>query len=184
MRPFLAILFLTIGSFLTLAILGPDIISFQRHIQIDASQHRVFDEFKYLGNFNNWSPWAILDPQMSSSVKGVDAAVGATYTWEGNDQVGAGTMTIEQIQPDSIVLLQLHFVKPWPIEGHYKLSVDSLPADSSNLTWHFEVEIPFYQRPIMYFVDLEKSLSKDLETGLGNLRKNCETKKSKKNQVN
>lgn len=172
MRPFLAILFLTIGGFLTLAILGPDVISFQRHIQIDATRQRVFQEMSYLGNFNNWSPWAILDPQMTSSVKGDDAAVGATYTWEGNDQVGAGTMTIEKIQADSMVLLQLHFLKPWPVEGHYQLIVSSLPADSTDLTWTFEVQIPFTQRPIMYFVDLEKSLSKDLETGLGNLRKN------------
>jgi len=35
-----------------------------------------------------WSPWAHLDPNMQTTFSGADGAVGASYSWKGNDQVG------------------------------------------------------------------------------------------------
>src|SRR6516225_8280290 len=73
----------------------------------------VFPQVNNLHNWEAWSPWAKLDPAAKNSYSGPQEGVGSSFSWDGNHQVGAGTMTITDSQPAQLVRFQLDFLKPY-----------------------------------------------------------------------
>ena len=49
--------------------------------------HALVNDFH---EWQQWSPWEDLDPQMRRTYSGPDAGVGAAYAWEGNRKAGQG----------------------------------------------------------------------------------------------
>jgi len=123
-----------------------------------------------------WSPWAKLDPDMSSSYAGRDGAVGASYEWKGNDKVGEGRMTVVEARPAQLVAIRLEFLKPWtstsatrfefaPVEG------EGRPVDAgTRVTWTMDGESDFMGKAFSLFTDLDKMIGSDFERGLANLK--------------
>ena len=56
----------------------------------------VFAKVNNLQRWNSWSPWAALDPNAKTTFEGPRAGKGAIMRWDGNNQVGAGSMTVNQ----------------------------------------------------------------------------------------
>ncbi len=60
-----------------------------------------------------WSPWAKIDPNSKSTFEGPSAGKGAIFRWEGNRNVGAGSMLIIESRPNDLILIDLTFLKPF-----------------------------------------------------------------------
>ena len=104
-----------IAGILLYAATKPDSFSVQRVALINAPSDKVFpliDDFKA---WPAWSPYEKKDPAMKRSFGAVTAGKGATYAWEGDKNVGQGSMEIVESGPRK-VLIKLDFLKPF--EAH------------------------------------------------------------------
>jgi hypothetical protein len=116
-----------------------------------------------------WSPWAKLDPDMSSSYAGRDGAVGASYEWRGNDKVGEGRMTLVEARPAQLVAIRLEFLKPWTSTSATRFEFAAVDA-GTRVTWTMDGESDFMGKAFSLFTDLDKMIGSDFERGLANLK--------------
>src|SRR5581483_4542391 len=85
----------------------------QRQATIAAPAAEVFTQVNDFHNWEAWSPWAKLDPNVKNTFGGAAAGTGATFAWEGNDEVGEGRMTILESRPNELIKIKLDFLKPF-----------------------------------------------------------------------
>src|SRR4051812_29410544 len=70
----------------------------EREITIQAPAEVIFPYLQDLHKFTAWDPWSKLDPNIKQTFAGPAEGVGATYSWQGNRDVGEGKMVIEESQ--------------------------------------------------------------------------------------
>ena len=58
-------------------------------------------------------PWLKDDPNAKTSYEGPSAGEGAVFRWDGNNDVGQGSMTIAESRPYDEIKIKLHFLKPF-----------------------------------------------------------------------
>lgn len=146
-----------------------------RSIDIAAPPAAIYPLVSDLRRFNEWSPWAALDPATVYTFTGPTEGVGQTMNWESKDpQVGSGTMTITGLTPDSEVDSSLAF-GPEPAESWIKIEPK---GEGSAVTWGFRTDVGF--NPIMrYFaLGLDRLIGPDYERGLQKLKAVAETAKT------
>ena len=80
--------------FLLVAALQPADFRIVRSALISAPPAVLFARVDNLHTWQEFSPWAKLDPNVRNTYEGPDAGVGASFTWSGNAKAGAGRMTI------------------------------------------------------------------------------------------
>src|SRR4051812_32249665 len=102
-----------LAVFLVIVALQPADFRISRSATIGAPAAVVFGHVNNLHQWEAWSPWARLDPNAKSTFAGPDSGVGAVMGWEGNKDVGQGTMTITESRPVELVGLRLDFLKPF-----------------------------------------------------------------------
>lgn len=84
----------------------------EQEIIINKPKQQVFDYIKVLKNEENYNVWVMADPTMKKQIKGTDGTVGCIYTWDGNDEVGAGEQEIKSIVEGEKVITELRFIRP------------------------------------------------------------------------
>jgi hypothetical protein len=127
--------------------------------------HPLVDDFH---NWQQWSPWAHLDPNMKVSYSGPSSGPGAVYEWEGNSKVGKGRMEILASQTTE-TSIKLDFLKPF--ESHTKSNFILEPqGDITRVTWTLDGPNTSMSRVMGIFVSMDKMVGKDFENGLGKLK--------------
>ena len=123
-------------------------------------------------NFQEWSPWAEMDGEMEIEIMGAPGTVGSSYEWEGNDDVGEGTMTITAVSEDT-VKIHLKFEEPFESESPTYYSFKYV-GGKTEVTWYMEGEMSYPWNIMGLFVNMEEAIGKDFEKGLENLKKKVE----------
>ena len=91
-KKILLLLLALIGAFVIYVALQPDEYRVERTVTIVAPAGEVFGNVNNLRKWEAWSPWAKLDPDAKVAFEGPEAGEGATMTWDGDDNVGAGRL--------------------------------------------------------------------------------------------
>src|SRR5437879_1086698 len=99
---FLALMFIAL-IFIIVVAGQPCEFKVSRTATIGASPDKVFPHVNDLHMWEAWSPWAKLDPNSKSTFSGPPAGTGTAMKWEGNNKVGAGTMTITDSKPSGFI---------------------------------------------------------------------------------
>ena len=63
-----------------------------RSTTIAAPPERILPLITTLKQWQKWSPWEGLDPNLERKYAGPDSGTGATYAWRGNSKAGQGRM--------------------------------------------------------------------------------------------
>lgn len=92
LRSILLVLVLVIAAFLIAAATRPDHFSVMRSTIIQAPPATVFALVNDFHQWEDWSPWAKVDPNAKNSFEGPASGVGAVFKWSGNNDVGEGGM--------------------------------------------------------------------------------------------
>ena len=129
-----------------------------------------------LHKWNEWSPWAKLDPNAKNTFEGGAVGKGASFAWDGNDQVGAGKMTITESKPNELVLIKLKFFKPFENVCTTEFTVKP-EGDQTVLTWSMFGENNFMGKAMNLVMDCDKMVGGQFDQGLANLRGIVEPKK-------
>jgi hypothetical protein len=144
----------------------PDEFVISRSALIAASPDRVFSHVNELKKWEDWSPWAKIDPNAKSTFEGPAAGIGSSMAWDGNNKVGAGKMTIVESQPSSLVGIRLEFLRPFQATNAAEFNFRP-DAAQTLVTWSMTGKNNFFFK---VFMDCDAMVGKDFEKGLASLK--------------
>ncbi len=163
------IVVVAIAAVLVAAAFQPDRFQVRRTATIDAPPDRIFALISDFRRWSSWSPYEKLDPRMQRSYSGADSGVGSVYEWAGNAKAGQGRMEITRAPVPSEVAIKLDFVKP--LEAHNVATFTLEPrGGATNVTWTMDGPTPYVGKIVHLFVDMDRLVGRDFETGLANLK--------------
>ncbi|MCK6552006.1 SRPBCC family protein, partial [Myxococcota bacterium] len=176
LKKVLAALAVILAVFLVVVSMRPANYEIKRATNIAAPAEVAYGYLVDMNNFSAWSPWAKLDPNMKTTVEGSGA--GSAYSWEGNDDVGAGRMTIVGVKPNESIVIKLEFLKPWESTSttEWRLTPSD---DATTVTWSMAGENDFMGKMMTLFMDMDAMVGKDFEAGLATLKTNVEAESKK-----
>ncbi len=141
-------------------------ITRQTHIDAPAERvHQLIDDFR---NWQQWSPWEGLDPDLQRTYSGPETGTGAQYAWSGNRKAGAGSMLITGSTPGQVDIA-LRFTKPFKAENSVTIALR--PDDTGTaVSWTMTGERNALMRVAAKAMNLDTMLGKDFEKGLAQLK--------------
>jgi uncharacterized protein YndB with AHSA1/START domain len=143
----------------------------EREIVINKPKADVFAYILALKNQDNFSVWAMRDPNMKKEFKGTDGTVGFVSAWDSqNEHVGKGEQEIKKITPGERIDYELRFIKPFEATDYAYMSTEAVTENQTKVKWGFNGKMPYPMNLMLLFMDMDKMLGKDLEAGLNNLK--------------
>ncbi len=168
MKKFLYVILALGVLYIVLALFGKSSIKVERQIAINKPVEVVKPKLTDLKFFHaKWSPWTEKDTAMKKNFYGEPGTVGHKMDWSGNDAVGTGTIEIAAIKEDSIIE-KLSFEGMGDSKSYFIVSGKD---NSANVIWGIQMDIGFFGRPIMMFMDMDKMMGADFDKGLAYLKK-------------
>lgn len=166
---------IAIGVFAIVAAMQPDEFRVSRSTTIAAAPTAIFPHVNDLHKWEAWSPWIKLDPNAKNSYEGPTEGVGAKMSWDGNMEVGKGSMTITKSQPNESVEFRLDFEKP--IEGTDTAEFTFKPdGNQTVVTWSMYGPKNFIAKAMGLIFNCEKMVGEQFEKGLSSLKSIAEAK--------
>jgi uncharacterized protein YndB with AHSA1/START domain len=160
-----------LAAFSVLVAMQPDTYKVTRSLNVAAPPEAVFPLVNNYKKWNTWSPWAKLDPNMTISYSGPEEGVGASYSWKGNSDVGAGKMTTLEATPSRNLKMQLDFIEPFAdtsiTEFNFTPTAD---AKGTTVSWDMSGNANFISKAMCLFVSMDSMLGPDFEKGLASIK--------------
>ncbi len=158
-----------IAGILIYATTQPDTFRVQRTVSIKAPPEKIFALINDFKAWPLWSPYEKKDPAMKRSYSAVTAGKGATYAWEGNKEVGQGSMEIMESSPAKVVT-RLDFTKPFEAHNNGEFILEPKADKTTSVTWAIHGPMPFLSKVICTFMSMDSMIGKDFEQGLASLK--------------
>jgi hypothetical protein len=169
MIPILLALAVIAILFFVIIVGRPDEFRVVRSATMAASPATAFEQVNDFHKWENWSPWAKLDPACKNTYSGAAAGKDAGFAWDGNNKVGAGRMTITESQSPELIRIKLEFLRPFKSTNITEFSFQ--PRGNQTLvTWAMSGKNNFMSKVFGLFVNCEKMVGKDFEKGLGGIK--------------
>jgi uncharacterized protein YndB with AHSA1/START domain len=153
----------------------PDDYRLTRSTTIMAPAATIFPRVNDLRQWEDWSPWAKLDPNAKISFEGPPAGRSAMFHWSGNDKVGAGTMTITDSKPNERIATRTDFIKPFEGSSDAEF-IFSGTGDRTNVIWTMTGRHTFISKAICLVMSMERTVGPEFEKGLAALKEESERK--------
>lgn len=147
----------------------PDTFSVQRSASIQAPPERIFPLINDLRAFNTWNPFEKKDPNLKGRYSGPAGGKGAGYAFEGNKDVGKGSIEILESSSPSRVTMRLSMIEPFKVQNIVEFTLAPI-GGATNVTWVMQGPAPFLAKIIHVFIDMDQMVGKDFEAGLSNLK--------------
>ena len=158
-----------IVAFLIVVASRPAQFRVARAAAIDAPASVVFPQVNNLHNWEAWSPWAKLDPAAKNTYSGAPEGVGSSFAWEGNNKVGAGSMTITGSEPNEVVRIRLDFLRPFKATNSVEFTFKP-EGGQTVVTWTMTGTNNFLAKAFGLFVDCDKMCGGFFEKGLADMK--------------
>jgi hypothetical protein len=168
-KKILIVLLAIVAVVLIVAAFQPNTYRVERSVIIAAPASEVFPQVNDLHKAQVWSPWVKLDPNAKYTFEGPPSGVGAINAWAGNSNVGEGRQTIIESRPNELVRLKLEFFKP--MAGEATAEFNLKPEGSGTLvTWSMSGPKNYMSKVMCMFMNMDKMIGGQFETGLANLK--------------
>lgn len=165
----LIVIVVLIAGILGFAATKPDTFRVERRAAIKAPPEKVYALIADFKQWGAWSPWEKKDPAMKRTFGTTTAGKGAHYAWEGDKNVGQGSMEIIESVPSSRIALKLDFLKPFEAHNTVEFTL-AAQGDTTNVTWAMQGPVPYFAKIIHVFINMDSMVGKDFEAGLANLK--------------
>lgn len=164
------VLLIAVGAFAGYIASKPDDFRIERSATMAAPPEVIFAHVNNLRHWNDWSPWAKLDPNAQNSFDGPESGEGASFSWAGNDKIGVGKMTITQSKPPERVQYRLEFEKPMKDTSLSEFVLQP-SGEQTKVNWAmFGRYQNFLQKAMCTIMNMDKMLGPQFEEGLANLK--------------
>ncbi len=144
----------------------------ERSAVIEAAPAEVYPLVASLERFNEWSPWADLDPAAVYEFKGPATGIGARMTWRSDrPEVGAGSQEVIAATENREVQVRLTFDGQGEALSGWTLRPQ---GEGTLATWSFDMDLGM--NPVMRWMGLmiDGPIGADYERGLGRLKEVAE----------
>ncbi len=169
LKTLLVIVAIAVAAMLAYAAFKPDSFGLSRSATINAPPDKVFALINDLRQFNTWNPFAKLDPQNGITYDAVTVGVGGAYSWQG-EKSGAGRMQITESVTGQRVSAKLDFSKPFEAHNVVDFTIQPKGDKACTVTWAMHGPMPYLNRLVTTFFDMDKTVGKDFAAGLANLK--------------
>ena len=139
-----------------------------RSASINAPADRIHSHLNDFREWQKWSPWEGLDPDLKRTFTGPQAGVGSHYAWAGNKKAGTGTMEITGSTPSKIEIA-LEFLAPFKATNVTTFDLAQAGAGSTLVTWHMTGRRNVVMA-LMGKLFFDKAIGKDFDRGLAQLK--------------
>lgn len=161
---------LAVIGVLILAATKPDVF----RLVIDTMPGRIFPLINDLHAHESWNPFDKPDPDTRKTHTGARQGAGAVYEWNGGGQAGAGRLSVLESDPFSRIGMRLEMLKPFRSSNQVTFTL--IPAgNATRLTWALQGPMPYPAKPMHTLFDMERTIGRQFETGLTNLKNIAES---------
>lgn len=169
--PIFSVVAVLILIVLALGFSRPATFRVERSISIKAPPAAIYAILSDFRQSECWSPWEKKDLNMKKIFGGPASGKGATYEWDGDKNVGHGRQEIVDVVPNSKIVIQLDFFRPF--QGTNTVEFLLEPAgDSTTFRWVMYGPTNFIVRVLCF--NMDKMIGTDFEIGLANLKAHLE----------
>jgi carbon monoxide dehydrogenase subunit G len=168
---FAVAILLAIGGMFILvrAAMLPNDFRVSRSTSIHATREKVFALINDMKAFNQWNPFAKMDPSTKNVYRGSPNGLGAAFDWEGTGKAGKGSLEIVEINAPTTVAMKLDIIKP--MEGHNNVLFElQTNGDATVVTWTMTGPYPYINRIFGTIFNMDKIIGGSFESGLSDLK--------------
>ena len=169
LKKILLTLAVIIIGFVIVVAVQPADFTIQRSATISAPPAVIFAQVNDLHKMQDWSPFAKIDPAAKTTYEGAPSGTGASFTWSGNAQAGAGRMTITDSRPGELVQSRLEFTKPFEATNTVQFTFQP-QGNQTVVTWSMSGRNGFLGKAIGLFMNCDKMVGTEFEKGLADLK--------------
>jgi uncharacterized protein YndB with AHSA1/START domain len=147
----------------------PNEFRIERSDLMNAPPAKVFEQVNNFHKWDDWSPWAKLDPNCRNVFEGAPAGQGAGFFWDGNQKVGSSRMTITESRPNDLIRINLQFYRPFAATNTTEYTF--VPEGSqTRMTWSMSGRNNFMSKAFGLFCNMDKMVGTDFEKGLAAIK--------------
>lgn len=170
------LIFLVLGLvalFFVTALFLPKAAHVERSVATSASPATVYGLVDGYQRFNEWSPWARLDPDTKYTYSGPATGVGARMEWaSAHPDVGNGSQEMIEVEPGQYVTSKLDFGMGYPTTSTIRL----VPAGTgTHVTWSLDTDLSGSLVGRYFGLALGRMVGPDYERGLAQLKSVAES---------
>ena len=164
--------------FLVANVFFPSTFSVEKNITISSSPSFVFHQVNSFKNWENWNPWLDDDPDMTFEYNTTEYGVGAIKNWK-SEKSSNGKMEIYESSFVNYIKFKIS-IEGWnSFDGTFNFQ----PLENGVLvSWKDQGELPFLMKVMGPL--LSKMIGQDLEKGLNNLKRYCESLPAQSGEIN
>jgi carbon monoxide dehydrogenase subunit G len=140
----------------------------QRQVLIAAPPAKVYAIVASMKRFNEFSPWAEIDPNTKYTFEGPESGTGQKMSWDSADpSVRRGSLTIVEVVPDRRVGMQLQFEGMGDATASFELAPSN---DGTAVTWGLKASLGGVVERWFGFAMMDRVIGKMYEKGLAKLK--------------
>jgi len=171
LKRILLVIAVIIGIALVAALFVKKDMDAVREVTINKPKQEVFNYVKYLKNQEAYSKWESMDPAMKKEYRGTDGTVGFVSAWESKKgDVGKGEQEIKKIIEGERVDTELRFLEPMESTASSAITTESVTPDATKVKWAFHGRMAYPFNLMGLFMNMEKMIGDDFQTGLDKLK--------------
>lgn len=144
----------------------------EKSIVINAPASSIFPEVSNFRNFNAWSPWSKMDPEVKHTYEGPEATVGSKMNWDGPKTL-TGSQWILEIEENKRVKSGMTFGDNE--ETFYSEFILEPEAEGTRVTWTYDGPNSGLGGKAMWVI-IGFMLSSQYDQGLKDLKQLVESK--------
>ena len=166
LKKILAALLIIIGVLLVISVFLPSNPHIQRALVMSAPPQILFEQVNVLKNWEGWSPWLKMEPDMKLAYNDKPSGTGASYSWVGH-KMGEGSITITDCKPNQEVITLLDFKQQGQATGGFNF----LPTTGgTEVVWYFDMSNGM--NPIKKYMSLimKGMMEKSFDEGLASIK--------------
>lgn len=157
-----------VATFLIIGLFLPKVATVERSTTIAATPGTILELTDGYKRFNEWSPWADLDPATKYSYSGPERGVGARMEWSSdNPDVGRGSQEIIATEPGRSVTSKLDFGMDTPTTAKLVLTPE---GTGTRVVWTLTSDFSDSLVGRYFGLALDGMVGPDYEKGLARLK--------------
>ena len=139
----LKVLLIAVVAIVAVVIIGiatqPAEFQVERVALISAPPEVVFEQVNDPHKFQDWSPWARMDPDSRITFAGTASGPGASFSWSGS-KTGEGRMRIADSRPNQSINANLDFIKPFASSSSVEFDFEP-KGEQTKVIWKMSAKV-------------------------------------------
>jgi uncharacterized protein YndB with AHSA1/START domain len=161
---------LVVGIIAVALLKSPD-FRVERSLVIAATAEKLFPYFDNHKKFNEWNPWAKMEPEAKNTYTGPDSGVGAVASWDGK-KVGKGSATITESKANEHIVERMDWLAPMAGVSIVEFTFNPEGDGKTKVTWAMYGKNENLLAKVMsLFMSCEKMCGPEFEKGLADVAK-------------